>query len=70
MIGPVRGMAVITGIGHLMLVSRLFMALERRFVAGAAHVPLTAFEQALVIGRVGRMAGNAAVVFIAHQMIV
>lgn len=69
MVGAVRGMAVVAGLGFLVLVGGLLTAFEGRFMTGAADVALLALEQARVITGMGRMAGDAAVLLITHQMI-
>lgn len=70
MVRSVRRMAIVAGICLLVFEGRFFPPFKGIFVAGAADIALFAFEQPLVIAGVGRMTGNAAVIFIPHQMIV
>jgi hypothetical protein len=69
-IGSVGRMAVVAGIGQLMLELCLFAPLEGPGMTRAANMNLLPFEQPLIIAGMRRMAGHAAVVAVPNQMIV
>ena len=69
MVGTVGRMAVVAGVCHLVAEFCRFVAFESCFVALAADVTFLTLEQPIIITGVRRMAGYAAVIFIANKVI-
>ena len=69
MVRTVRGMAVVTGVGHHMIVFCRLMTLESGLMTSPADVPLFALEQPFIISGMGRMTGDTAIFLVTHQMV-
>lgn len=69
MVGAVRRMAIVAGIGLLMTELRRLIALEGRFMAGAADMALLPLQQPGVIAGMGGMTSHTAIITVTNQMI-
>lgn len=69
MVRAVRGMAVVTGVGHHMIVFSRLMPFESGLMTSPADMPLFALEQPFIISGMGRMTGDTAIFLVTHQMV-
>lgn len=69
MVGAVRRMTIVAGIGLLMTELRRLVTLEGRFMTSAADMALFPFKQPVVIAGMGGMTSHTAIIAVANQMI-
>ena len=70
MIGAVRCMTVITGVGHLMLEFCSVIPFKGCCVTLAAYMTFFSLEQPVIVAGMRRMAGHTTIIFIAYEVIV